>query len=69
MVNAAAVNHGQAGDRFEHVRGERGLEHLDQRPRRPIAILEFAPQSGPLHEIEPKPLIESLMVADHDVVE
>ena len=41
-LDAAAVDHRQAGDRLEHAVGERRLEHLDQRARGAIVVLEFA---------------------------
>jgi hypothetical protein len=68
-LNAAAVNHSQAGDRLEHAISQRTLENLDERARRCIAFLKLVLESAPRHEIEPKPLIETLVVSDHDVVE
>ena len=68
-LDAAAIDHRQAGDRFEHAVGKRRLEHFDQRSRGAVALLEFALERTAPDQIEPKPLIEALVIADHDVIE
>ncbi len=68
-LDAAAVDHRQAGDRLEHAACKRRLEHFDQRARSVIVRLKFALEFAAPDEIEPKSLIEALVVADHNVIE
>ena len=55
--DTAPVDHRQAGRGLEHAVREWWIEHLYQRARRLVVLLEFALESAPVHQIEPKPLV------------
>ena len=68
-LDAAAIDHRQAGDGIEHAVGERRIEHLHQRSGFLEARLAFGLEGAAPHQIEPDALFQPLVVADHDVVE
>ena len=67
--DTAAIDHGQAGYRLEQTVGEPGLEHFNQRACGRVAFFELALEVAALDQVEPQALIETLVIADHDVVE
>src|SRR6266700_7385896 len=68
-LDAAPVDHRQSADRLEHPLGELRLEYFDERARRAIVDLELALELTAPDQIEPKPLVEPFVIADHDIVE
>src|SRR5262249_27900824 len=68
-LDATAIDHRQAGDRLEQVIGQRRLENLDEGARGRIALLELTLEAPALDQVEPKALIETLVIANHDIIE
>ena len=68
-LDPAAIDHRQPGNRLKHPVCKRRLEDLDQRARGMVARFKFTLEVAALDQIEPEPLMQALVVSDHDVVE
>src|SRR3954447_23556207 len=66
---AAAVDHRDPAGRLEQAIGERRVEDAQELARLDKALLHLAAQRAAAHQVEPEPVRQVPVVADHEVVE